>query len=203
MIRSTSGLDMCFRFFSIIKIQASITVLAFLIINLFFVSSNSYARVFISKDEALRLAFPDSDTIEKQSLFLSKTEVESIEKLGRSKLDSRLFLFYVGKKDGEAIGYAVIDTHTVRTKSQTILVVINPDGSLNYTEILAFFEPLEYKPTQNWIDLYKNKKISDGLKIGYDIPNISGATLTSNATSNAIKKVLAVFDVVIKGVNKD
>ena len=89
---------MCFRFFSIIKIQASITVLAFLIINLFFVSSNSYARVFISKDEALRLAFPDSDTIEKQSLFLSKTEVESIEKLGRSKLDSRLFLFYVGKK---------------------------------------------------------------------------------------------------------
>ena len=75
--------------------------------------------MFISKDEALRLAFPDSDTIEKQSLFLSKTEVESIEKLGRSKLDSRLFLFYVGKKNGEAIGYAAIDTHTVRTKSQS------------------------------------------------------------------------------------
>jgi len=194
---------MCFRFFSIIKIQASVIVLAFLIINLLFVSSNLYARVFISKAEALKLAFPDSDTIEKQSLFLSKTEVESIEKLGRSKLDSRLFLFYVGKKDGEAIGYAAIDTHTVRTKSQTILVVINPDGSLNYTEILAFFEPLEYKPTSNWIDLYKNKKIDDGLKIGYDIPNISGATLTSNGTVNAIRKVLSVFEVLIKGVNKD
>ena len=203
MIRSTSGLDMCFRFFSIIKIQASITVLAFLIINLFFVSSNSYARVFISKDEALRLAFPDSDTIEKQSLFLSKTEVESIEKLGRSKLDSRLFLFYVGKKNGEAIGYAAIDTHTVRTKSQTIIVVINPDGSLKYTEILAFFEPLEYKPTEGWINLFKDKKISDGIKIGYDIPNISGATLSSNGTANAVKKVLSVFEVVIKGAKKD
>ncbi len=203
MIRSTSGLDMCFRFFSIIKIQASITVLAFLIINLFFVSSNSYARVFISKDEALRLAFPDSDTIEKQSLFLSKTEVESIEKLGRSKLDSRLFLFYVGKKNGEAIGYAAIDTHTVRTKSQTIIVVINPDGSLKYTEILAFFEPPEYKPTEGWINLFKDKKISDGIKIGYDIPNISGATLSSNGTANAVKKVLSVFEVVIKGAKKD
>ncbi len=203
MIRSTSGLDMCFRFFSIIKIQASITVLAFLIINLFFVSSNSYARVFISKDEALRLAFPDSDTIEKQSLFLSKNEVESIEKLGRSKLDSRLFLFYVGKKNGEAIGYAAIDTHTVRTKSQTIIVVINPDGSLKYTEILAFFEPPEYKPTEGWINLFKDKKISDGIKIGYDIPNISGATLSSNGTANAVKKVLSVFEVVIKGAKKD
>jgi hypothetical protein len=194
---------MCFRFFSIIKIQASITVLAFLIINLFFVSSNSYARVFISKDEALRLAFPDSDTIEKQSLFLSKNEVESIEKLGRSKLDSRLFLFYVGKKNGEAIGYAAIDTHTVRTKSQTIIVVINPDGSLKYTEILAFFEPPEYKPTEGWINLFKDKKISDGIKIGYDIPNISGATLSSNGTANAVKKVLSVFEVVIKGAKKD
>jgi len=194
---------MCFRFLSIIKIHASITVLAFLIINLFFVSSNSYARVFISKDEALRLAFPDSDTIEKQSLFLSKNEVESIEKLGRSKLDSRLFLFYVGKKNGEAIGYAAIDTHTVRTKSQTIIVVINPDGSLKYTEILAFFEPLEYKPTEGWINLFKDKKISDGIKIGYDIPNISGATLSSNGTANAVKKVLSVFEVVIKGAKKD
>jgi len=194
---------MCFRFFSIIKIQANIAVLAFLIINLLFISSNSYARVFVSKDEALKLAFPDSDTIEKQSLFLSKTEVESIEKLGRSKLDSRLFLFYVGKKNGEAIGYAAIDTHTVRTKSQTILVVINPDGSLNYTEILAFFEPLEYKPTERWIDLFKDKKITNGIKIGYDIPNISGATLSSNSTANAVKKILAVFEIVVKGAKKD
>jgi len=203
MIRSTSGLDMCFRLFSIIKIQASLIVLAFLIINLFFVSSNSYARVFISKDEALKLAFPDSDTIEKQSLFLSKTDVESIEKLGRAKLNSRLFLFYVGKKNGEAIGYAAIDTHTVRTKSQTILVVINPDGSLKYTEILAFFEPLEYKPTESWIDLFKDKKITNGIKIGYDIPNISGATLSSNSTANAVKKILAVFEIVVKGAKKD
>jgi len=203
MIRSTSGLDMCSRFFSIIKIQANIAVLAFLIINLFFVSSNSYARVFISKDEALKLAFPDSDTIEKQSLFLSKTDVESIEKLGRSKLNSRLFLFYVGKKNGEAIGYAAIDTHIVRTKSQTIIVVINPDGSLKYTEILAFFEPLEYKPTESWIDLFKDKKITNGIKIGYDIPNISGATLSSNGTANAVKKILAVFEIVVKGAKKD
>lgn len=194
---------MCSKYCSLVKIESSFIVLAFLIINLFFVSSNSYARVFISKDEALKLAFPDSDTIEKQSLFLSKTDVESIEKLGRSKLDSRLFLFYVGMKNGEAIGYAAIDTHTVRTKSQTILVVINPDGSLNYTEILAFFEPLEYKPTESWIDLFKDKKITNGIKIGYDIPNISGATLSSNSTANAVKKILAVFEIVVKGTKKD
>ena len=203
MIRSTSGLDMCFRLFSIIKIQTSVIVLAFLIINLFFVSSNSYARVFISKDEALKLAFPDSDTIDKKSFFLKPEQIVAIEKLSKTKVDSKLFLLYIGKKDGQPTGYAAIDTHTVRTKSQTILVVINPDGSLNYTEILAFFEPLEYKPTESWIDLFKDKKITNGIKIGYDIPNISGATLSSNSTANAVKKILAIFEIVVKGAKKD
>jgi hypothetical protein len=194
---------MSFKSFSKRIKEAGICVLTFLIISLFFINGNSYAKVFISKDEALKLAFPDSDTIEKKAYFLTKAQIDSIEKLSRSKVDSKLFLFYIGKKDGKAIGYSAIDTHIVRTKSQTIIVVINPDGSLNYTEILAFFEPLEYKPTQNWINLYKNKKLSDGLKIGYDIPNISGATLTSNVTANAVKKILAVFEVVIKGATKD
>ena len=183
--------------------QSGICVLVFLLISLFLINDNSYAKVFVSKDEALNLAFPGSDTIEKKSFFLTNDQIGSIEQLSRTKVDSKLFLFYIGIKDGEPIGYAAIDTHTVRTKSQTIIVVVNPDGSLNYTEILAFFEPLEYKPTQSWIDLYKNKKISDGLKIGYDIPNISGATLTSNGTANAVKKVLAVFEIVIKGAKQD
>ena len=163
----------------------------------------SSAKVFISKDEALKLAFPQADTIEKKSFFLKSGQIDAIEKLSRSKVNSKLFLFYVGKKDGEALGYAAIDTHTVRTKTQTIIVVINPDGSLNYTEILAFFEPLEYKPAQRWVDLFKGKKIGEGIKIGYDIPNISGATLTSSETANAVKKVLAVFEVLIKGAAKE
>ncbi len=159
----------------------------------------AYARVFITKDKALELAFSDADKIEKKSYILNKDQVNKIEKLSRSKLESKLFLFYVGIKDGSPSGYAAIDTHTIRTKTQTIMVVINPDGTLNYTEILAFYEPLEYKATQNWVDLYSGKKISDKLKIGYDIPNISGATLTSYGMASAVRKILAAFEVLIKG----
>ena len=203
MIRSTSGLDMCSKVCSIIKVESIILALAFLLITLFFIPESLHAKVFISKDEALKLAFPGSDTIDKKSFFLKPEQIVAIEKLSKTKVDSKLFLLYIGKKDGQPTGYAAIDTHTVRTKSQTILVVINPDGSLKYTEILAFFEPLEYKPTESWIDLFKDKKITNGIKIGYDIPNISGATLSSNSTANAVKKILAVFEIVVKGAKKD
>ncbi len=187
----------------IIKVESIILALAFLLITLFFIPKSLDAKVFISKNEALKLAFPGSDTIDKKSFFLKPEQIVAIEKLSKTKVDSKLFLLYIGKKDGQPTGYAAIDTHTVRTKSQTILVVINPDGSLKYTEILAFFEPLEYKPTESWIDLFKDKKITNGIKIGYDIPNISGATLSSNGTANAVKKILAVFEIVVKGAKKD
>jgi len=96
------------KYCSLVKIESSFIVLAFLIINLFFVSSNSYARVFISKDEALKLAFPDSDTIDKKSFFLKPEQIVAIEKLSKTKVDSKLFLLYIGKKDGQPTGYAAI-----------------------------------------------------------------------------------------------
>jgi len=173
-------------------------IASFLILSLLFLAENSSAKVFIGKDEALKLAFPNADALEKKSYLLTAGQIDEIEKLSRTKLDSKLFLFYVAMKDGTPIGYAAIDTHTVRTKTQTIMVVINPDGSLKYTEVLAFYEPIEYKATQNWIDLYKDKSLKDGLKVGYDIPNITGATLTSNSTANAVKKILAVFEVAVQ-----
>ncbi|NIX14944.1 MAG: FMN-binding protein [Candidatus Dadabacteria bacterium] len=182
---------------------AGFIVSSLLILTVVLIADNSSARVFLTKDEALKLAFADADTIEKESFFLKPEQIAAIEKLSKTKVSSRLFLFYIGKKDGREVGYAAIDTHTVRTKTQTIMVVVNPDGSLKYTEILAFFEPPEYKPTERWLDLFKGKKIGDGIKIGYDIPNISGATLSSNGTANAVKKVLAVFEVVIRGAGKD
>lgn len=193
---------MCFKLLSnkIIR-EAGKLISASLIINILLISPNLYAKVFMPKDEALKVAFPNADTIEKKSYFLKPEQINDVEELSKTKVGSKLFLLYIGKKDGRDVGYAAIDTHTVRTKTQTIIVVINPDGSLNYTEILAFFEPLEYKLTEGWIDLFKGRKLSDGIKIGYDIPNISGATLSSNATANAVKKVLAIFEVVIRGAN--
>ncbi len=178
-------------------------VLLLIVVSIVLITDYSAATVFLTKDEALGLAFPEAKNIEKKSFFLTNDQVDTIQKTARTKVESKLFLFYVGRKDGEVLGYAAIDTHIVRTKSQTIMVVLNPDGSHRYTEILAFFEPPEYKASQNWLDLFRNKKIDEGLRIGKDIPNITGATLTSHSTANAVKKVLAVYEVLIKGAEKD
>ena len=54
--------------------------------------------------------------------------VLKVEQRARVRLASRLVTMYVGRKDGAIVGYAFIETHTVRSLPETILVVIDPDG---------------------------------------------------------------------------
>jgi len=169
-----------------------------LILLLILVSGLPYsagAKVFMKRDEALKAAFPDASEIEKNEIFLSPEESREIESVSKSKNDSKLYIIYEAKKDNKTTGYAIIDTHKLRTKTETVMFVINPDGTLRQTEVLALFEPPDYQAGNNWIELFEGKTAEDGMKIGKDIPNITGATITANSLAQATRRILAVFKV--------
>ena len=170
-----------------------------LFICLFIFSTAAQSKVFMKRDEALELAFPGADRIDKREIFLTEKQAQEIESLSKSRLTSRLYIVYEGFKGDESLGYAIIDTHTLRTKTETVMFVINPYGTLRQAEILAFFEPPEYKPGNKWIALFYGKSIQDSLKPGKDIPNITGATITSNSLAQTIRQVLALAGVVLAG----
>lgn len=160
---------------------------------------SAHSKVFMNRDEALKLAFPGADRIDKKEIFLTEKQAREIESLSKSRLSSRLYIVYEGFNGDKSLGYAIIDTHNLRTKTETVMFVINPDGTLRQAEILAFFEPPEYMPGKNWIALFYGKNIHDPLKPGKDIPNITGATITSSSLAQTIRQVLAVAGVALKG----
>lgn len=162
----------------------------------------SYAKVFLTKDKALKLSFPEATDIESRQIFLSKDQLEQIEQVAKTKIDSKFYIFYIAKKNEEEIGYAVVDTHTLRTSTETVLFVINKDGKLEKAEILAFFEPQDYMQGERWMTLFFGKDLDSTLKIGKDVPNITGATITSHSFADATRKVLAIYDVVLKNDQK-
>ena len=161
--------------------------------------SLAFCKVFMGREEALEHVFPDAENILKRNIFLNNEQVEEIESMAKTKLHSKLYVFYEGKKGSETLGYAVIDTHHLRTKTETVIIVINPDGTLKLTEILAFFEPSEYMPSKSWLQLYQNRHLDDSLWLGRGIPNITGATITSNALMKSIRSILAIYQVAVKG----
>ena len=159
--------------------------------------SPSFATIFYSKNEAMELAFGKGTQVEQLSLFPDEIEAAQIQQDAKVKLDSGLFTFYVGKDQGKILGYAAIETSTVRTKPETLMIVLTPEGELQKVLTLAFHEPPEYQPPERWFEqLYKRPLAEMDFNKGVD--GISGATLSTRSALNSIRKVMAIFQVMVK-----
>ena len=173
------------------KKQSIITLLLFTMI------SPCYGKIYYSKNEAMELAFGKDAVVEMLSLFPTKAQRTQIEKLARVKMESSLYTFYIGKKDGKTLGYAAIENHTVRTKPETLLVLLSPQGQVKVIHTLAFHEPPEYQPPQRWYQqLYKREL--DQLSFRADIQGITGATLSTRSAINITRKVMAIYQILVK-----
>ena len=155
------------------------------------------ATVFYSLDEVPALAFPEATRTETTTLFLSPDQHQRIEAAARTRLDSDLIKVYSGYKQDEPLGYALLDTHIVRTLPEAFLTVLSPDGRVRAVHVLAFYEPLEYLPSARWLEQLKGKRLGSGLRIGRDLAAVTGSTLSSRAVVSAVGRALAVYEEVI------
>jgi hypothetical protein len=101
---------------------------------------------------------------------------------------------FIATKSDSVAGYGYFDTHIVRTMPETILVSINPDGTVHQVQILSFTEPDDYRPRPRWLTTIEGKK---GTEIwpGRGVPKVTGATLTTQAITDAVRRVLAIHSV--------
>ena len=150
------------------------------------------AKVFLTQEEALKLAFPGA-TVEHKTAFLTPEQQKAAQKLsGDEDLPAALVNFYAATKDGKEVGTAYFDTHVVRTMPETIMVVVDPAGSIARIEVLSFLEPEEYLPRARWYEQFAGKPLNDDLSTKRGIHPVTGATLTVRATTDAARRVLAV-----------
>jgi hypothetical protein len=161
----------------------------------------SFGKIFYSKNEALELAFGKGAQVEMLSLFPDQAQTAEIQKIAKVTLDSGLFSFYVGKLDGKLLGYAAIETSTVRTQPETLMIVLTPNGDLGNVYTLAFHEPPEYLPPERWYNLLANRALED-MDFNKGVQGISGATLSTRSALSSVRKVMAMYQVLVKPNHK-
>ena len=156
------------------------------------------AKVFYSRSEALKIAFPDAERIEDETYVLSDAQAERIGAIAQSPLDSKLVKIYRGFHGDQLLGYAVIDVHNVRTMPEAFMVVLTPEGSVRSVRVLAFHEPLDYLPNGRWYDQFGEKSLASPLRLGGDIHGVVGATLSARATTRGVRRALAFYQVLVR-----
>lgn len=174
----------------------------FVILLLLVAAIPGVAKIFYSKDEAMVLAFGEGAQVETLSLFPDGQQLSTIQQEAKVKLDSGLFTFYIGKENGKILGYAAIETSAVRTKPETLMIVLTPEGELRNVYTLAFHEPPEYQPPERWFEQLYKRPLAD-MDFNKGIQGISGATLSTRAAVNSVRKVMAIYRAMVKNQGKN
>jgi Na+-translocating ferredoxin:NAD+ oxidoreductase subunit G len=153
--------------------------------------ANTLLAKTITREEALKAAFPGAE-IQSQVIFLTDHEKREVQKASGATVSTVLVASYSALQKGKEIGRAYLDTHTVRTKKESLLVLLHPDGTLKRVEVVAFLEPPEYLPSERWYQQFEGKALGENLKLDRDIHAVTGATLTAKATVEAVRRVMAI-----------
>lgn len=150
--------------------------------------------VFASANEAIAAAFPAA-RIERRAVLLSDTQVLAVEHKAQAKLESHIATLYSAWQADRLLGYAFIDVQQVRTQPEALLVVISPAGRVVQTRMLAFHEPQDYLPPAHWLKQFEQRELTPELRVGGAVHGIAGATLSTRAVTNSVRRALALYEV--------
>ncbi|MFW6084293.1 MAG: FMN-binding protein [Gemmatimonadota bacterium] len=150
------------------------------------------AQVLLTQEEALRLVFPEPAEIERRTAYLDAERLAELEEASGTEQPSTIITYYVGREGDRPLGVAYFDAHRVRTLPEVLMVHVEPDGRVGRIEVLRFAEPQEYLAPAGWLDRFEGRRLDGDLDDRNAVAGITGATLTSRAIEQAVRRTLAL-----------
>lgn len=154
------------------------------------------AAVFMTQPQALAQAFPGA-RIERRAIALTPEQARAVEGRARVPLPSRLVTAYAAWRGDTLVGAAFFDARTVRTMPGVFMVVVSPDTTVGRVDVLAFHEPPDYGPPARWLERFDRRRLDERLWPSRDIRNLSGATLSARAVTEAVRTALALYELAV------
>ena len=75
------------------------------------------------------------------------------------------------------------------------MVVVDRAGQVERIETVSFREPPEYEAPEGWLALFQGRDLGPDVSLKGEIPTMTGATLTAQAVTDAVRRVLALHRV--------
>ena len=158
------------------------------------VALHAHAEIYMSDAQAASTIFPGGK-FEKQSLELKDDEVERIKKESGENVRSRKLTVF--RAEGAKKDLVYVDQVLGKHEFITYAVGIDSNGQVAGIEVLEYRESYGQDIRKaEWRKQFHGKDLSAPLKIGKDIQNISGATLSSSHITAGVRRVLKTHEVI-------
>jgi hypothetical protein len=153
----------------------------------------AYASAFPSIDEAQAAMFPGA-SFASRDLTLSAAQIAAVRKLSGQRVRTPRLRVWRASTGGWFVVDQVIGKH----EFITFALGIDAEGAVKGLEILDYRESYggEVRAAA-WRAQFLGKRASSPLKLGADIRNISGATLSSKHLTDGVKRLMATYAVAL------
>lgn len=154
------------------------------------------AERYVEPEEAARLIFPEADEIIPFRVDLTKDQTKAIKKESGTRVRKARVEGFEARRADQSLGFVYIDD--VIGKHEFITYAAGVGGA----DKVAGVEIIEYRETwgfeirgADWRAQFKGKSLADPVKLGKDIENISGATLSCRNVTDGVRRLLATHAV--------
>ena len=150
-------------------------------------------QVYLTKKQAFEIAFPGADKVDREKKWLTDEQKKAIGDLCLQNFKSNRMTFYVGKRDGVPMGYAIIDHEIGKSFPITFMVVLNVDGSVRDVEIMVYREPRGWEVRYpSFMDQFTGRTADSDYRT---VNSITGATLSVRAMVKGVSRATAAYKV--------
>ncbi len=157
-------------------------------------------QVYLSSAEAPRAVFPDADRFARRQITSTpELRERAARRLGDLKPSiwepsyEVTTAFAGDRRLGRAIEVEEIGKH----RAITLVIGIDPELRVAGVAVMVYREAYGGEiRTRRFLDQYRGKGETDPLMPSRDIRNITGATLSARAVGRAVKKAIAVLEVI-------
>jgi Na+-translocating ferredoxin:NAD+ oxidoreductase RnfG subunit len=156
------------------------------------VPASAFAVDYLSAEQAAKLIFPEADAFEARTVTLNAAQLQQLDARG-VRARSAAWPVRVAKRGGEALGYVVTDAVVGKVELIDYAVGIALDGTVKQVEILSYRESHGFEiRLAAWRKQFVGKGAGAAIKVGDDIANISGATLSCGHVTEGVRRIVAV-----------
>ena len=156
-------------------------------------SSTVFAVDYYDVSQAQKLLILDADEFLKKDIKLTDDQMAKIKTLAGITQRNSQPNIWEAKKKGKLIGYFFKDEVVGKHEFITYAVATNLDGVVTGIEIMSYRETHGGEiRNESWRKNFRGKKLADPFKLDIDVPNITGATLSSRNVLDGVKRILAL-----------
>ena len=154
--------------------------------------ASAFAVDYLSAEQAARLMFPDADRFESRDIDLDAAQLQALAAQGVQPRSAH-WAVRTAQRGGTPLGFVVVDEVIGKFELITYAVGIGVDGAVKQVEVLSYRESHGHEiRLPAWRKQFIGKTSASPLKIGEDIANISGATLSCTHVTDGIKRIVAI-----------